>query len=153
MVVRLNRAGFTLIEVLLVVVIMAVLAAVILPQFTDCSNDAKSSSLKHNLYILRAQIEMYKLSHAGTVPTLQNGTLAQLVNATDASGAIGTPGPKYPFGPYVAGGLFPLNPVDQKNTVEATSVFPPTAATATGGWLYYQPTGQIAANSSGHLNE
>ena len=82
-----RQRGFTLIEVLIVVVIVSVLAAVIIPQFTDCSNDAKSSTLKHNLYTMRAQIEMYKCSHGGTVPTLQNSTLAQLISATDATGA------------------------------------------------------------------
>ena len=50
-----NSRGFTLIEVLIVVVILAVLAAVIIPHFTDCSDDAKKSTLTHNLSILRAQ--------------------------------------------------------------------------------------------------
>jgi general secretion pathway protein G len=149
----LRQRGFTLIEVLIVVVIVSVLAAVIIPQFTDCSNDAKSSTLKHNLYTMRAQIEMYKCSHGGTVPTLQNSTLAQLISATDATGAMGTPGPTFPYGPYIAGGKFPINPFDQKNTVTATAVFPPTASTPDGGWLYHQPSGQIAANTDGHLSD
>jgi len=44
MTVRMQRSAFTLIEVLIVVVIISVLAAVIIPQVTDCSDDAKSSS-------------------------------------------------------------------------------------------------------------
>jgi general secretion pathway protein G len=146
-----RRCAFTLIEVLTVVVIIAVLAAVIIPQFADVSNDAKASTLKHNLYTLRAQIEMYKLSHGNAMPTLQNNTLAQLISATDASGVIGPAGLNYPYGPYLAGGVFPLNPYDGKNTVTATSVSPPTASTPDGGWLYNQTTGEIAANTDGHL--
>ena len=151
--VRMQRSAFTLIEVLIVVVIISVLAAVIIPQVTDCSDDAKSSSLKHNLYTMRAQIEMYKLSHGGAVPALQNGTLDQLISATDASGTIGAPGATFPFGPYIAGGKFPVNPFDQKSTVSSTAVFPPTATTAAGGWLYHERSGQIAANTVGHLND
>ena len=47
----------------------------------------------------------------------------------------------------------PVNPFDGHNTVTATAVFPPTAATADGGWLYYAATGQIAANTANHLND
>jgi general secretion pathway protein G len=150
---RFHRSAFTLIEVLIVVVIVAVLAAVIIPQFVDCSDDAKTSTVKHNLYTMRAQIEMYKNSHGGSVPTLQNGTLAQLISATDASGAIGTPSEKFPYGPYIAGGKFPVNPFDQKSTVSATSVFPPKTSTSDGGWLYHEASGQIAANTDGHLSD
>mgnify|MGYP002626473716 CR=1 FL=1 len=39
-----RHSGFTLVEVLIVVVIMAVLAATIIPQFSDSSKDAKVSS-------------------------------------------------------------------------------------------------------------
>ena len=44
------RSAFTLIEVLIVVVIMAILAAAIVPQFTDSTKDAKSSTAKFNLH-------------------------------------------------------------------------------------------------------
>lgn len=146
-------SGFSLIEVLIVVVIMAVLAAVIIPHFTDVSNDAKTSSLKHNLYTLRAQIGMYKITHGGAVPTIQNNSLPQLTSATNASGVIGPSGTSFPYGPYIAGGQFATNPFDQKNTVTATAVFPPTASTADGGWLYNETTGQIAPNTNGHLSD
>ncbi len=65
---QLKRGGFTLIEVLIVVVMMAVLAATIIPQFASSTDDAKSSALKFNLHALRSQIEMYKLQHNGAVP-------------------------------------------------------------------------------------
>jgi general secretion pathway protein G len=148
-----NRHGFTLIEVLIVVVILAVLAAVIIPHVTDVSDDAKTSTLKHNLYTLRAQIGMYTVTHNGAFPTIQNQTIPQLVSATNAAGQIGPAGTDYPYGPYMAGGRFAVNPFDQKNTVTATSVFPPTASTSDGGWLYMESTGQIAPNTDGHLSD
>jgi general secretion pathway protein G len=148
-----HRVAFTLIEVLIVVVIIAVLAGVMIQHVVISTADAKRSTLTHNLYVLRAQIEMYKLNHNGMVPTISNNSLPQLTSATNASGAIGAAGPNFPFGPYVAGGQFPVNPFDQKNIVTATAVFPPTAATTAGGWLYHETTGRIAANTDGYLGE
>src|SRR5687767_2144937 len=63
-----SREAFTLIEVLIVVVIMAVLAATIIPQFSSSTKDARESSLRFNLHALRSQIELYKLHHTGAVP-------------------------------------------------------------------------------------
>jgi general secretion pathway protein G len=149
---RLRRA-FTLIEVLIVVVILAVLAGIMIQHVVVSTDDAKRSTLVHNLYVLRAQIEMYKLNHNGAVPGLQSNSLPQLTSATNSSGTIGASGPNFPFGPYVAGGQFPANPFDQKNTVTSTAVFPPTASTSAGGWLYHEATGRIAANTDGHLDD
>src|SRR5205814_8769735 len=139
--------GFTLIEVLIVVVIMAVLATTIIPQFASSTTDAKNSALKFNLHGLRQQIEMYKLQHNGTMPTVQSGSLPQLTSSTDVNGNIGAQGASYPFGPYVQGGALPSNSFDDKNGVTATAVFPPTASTAAGGWLYHAATGQLAPNT------
>jgi general secretion pathway protein G len=62
------RAGFTLIEISIVVAISAVIAAVVLPQFTTSTDDAKDSSVRQNLHVLRLQIELYKLNHQGGCP-------------------------------------------------------------------------------------
>ena len=151
-----KRSAFTLIEVLIVVVIMAVLAATIIPQFASSTEDAKASAVKFNLHTLRQQIEMYKLQHSATVPALTAGTLPGMVYATDVTGANNgttTSDATHPFGPYVQGGALPPNPYDGKNTVSQTAVFPPTATTAAGGWLYEPTSGQIAANTAGHLTD
>ena len=58
-----RSSGFTLVEVLIVVVIMAVLAATIIPQFSSATNDAKTSALTFDLQSIRSQIELYKLHH------------------------------------------------------------------------------------------
>jgi len=65
-----HRSAFTLIEVLIVVVIMALLAATIIPQFSSSTTDAKKSSLNFNLHTMRSQIEMYKVHHNSTPPSL-----------------------------------------------------------------------------------
>ncbi|MEX0712228.1 MAG: type II secretion system protein [Pirellulales bacterium] len=142
-----RRQAFTLIEVLIVVVIMAVLAATIIPQFSSSTKDARESALRFNLHALRSQIELYKLHHSGAVPTISGGVLPQLTSATDASGAVGAPGPSFPYGPYMLNGL-PTNPITGSSTVTATASFPPTAASGNGGWLYHEATGQIAADTA-----
>ena len=45
----LKNSGFTLVEVLIVVVILAILAAAIIPQFADSTTDAKTSTALFNL--------------------------------------------------------------------------------------------------------
>lgn len=146
-----RRTGFTLIEVLIVVVILAILAATILPQFSSSAQDAQESALRHDLYSLRSQIDLYKVHHAGATPTLTANSLPQLVASTNQAGTTGTAGPSFPYGPYLINAL-PVNPFTGSNTVTATSTWPPTAASgANGGWLYYAATGQIAADSANYL--
>lgn len=143
---RHRNSGFTLIEVLIVVVIMAVLAATIIPQFSSSASDAKTSATKFNLQSLRSQIELYKLHHNGVLPTLTGGSLPQLTKATDANGNIGTTGASYPYGPYMVNGM-PMNSFTNSSTVTAITTSPPTAASGSnGGWLYNTTTGQIYAD-------
>lgn len=147
---RNRRSGFTLVEVLIVVVILAILAATVIPQFTDSTTDAKESSLRYNLHTLRAQIELYKAQHGGNPPTLASGTLAQLTSKTNAAGTVGT-GSGFVYGPYLVG-TFPLNPISGDGTVTATATAPPLAESGTGGWLYHAATGQIFADDDAYLN-
>ena len=148
-----DRSGFTLVEILIVVVIMAVLAATIIPQFSSSATDAKNSSLSFNLHTLRSQIELYKLHHNGAVPAITSGALPQLTMYTDVAGATSaTSDATHTFGPYVQSKL-PTNPLNNANVVTASAAFPPTAATTDGGWLYNATTGQIAPNDANHLTD
>jgi general secretion pathway protein G len=147
-----KRAAFTLIEVLIVVVIMATLAATVIPQFATSAEDAKASALKHNLRTMREIILVYQAHHNGSSPSLTSGGLPGLTMATDLTGATSAVRTAaYPFGPYMKS--VPINPFDGKNTVSATATFPPSGATAAGGWLYHSATGRIAANTAGHLTD
>src|SRR5947199_9959649 len=65
---RTNRKGFTLIEILIVVIILGILAAIVIPQFTNASKEAKSSSLVTMVQSLRRQIALFKLQHNDYLP-------------------------------------------------------------------------------------
>ena len=62
------QAAFTLVELLLVVVILGILAAVAIPQFSDSSTEARASSLQSNLAVMRQAIEYYRTNHNGKYP-------------------------------------------------------------------------------------
>ena len=66
---NLIRRGFTLIEILIVVVILGILAAIVVPQFTDAADSAKSASLKSQLQTLRGQCELF-YAQTGAYPDL-----------------------------------------------------------------------------------
>lgn len=144
-----RKSGFTLVEVLIVVVIMAILAATIIPQFTDSTSDAKASTTKFNLHTLRSQIELYKTQHNGVVPT---GTLEELTLSTDIDGSQGT-GTGYPYGPYIR--QLPENPFNNSATVTVITNDPAVVGdvTGTGGWLYNATTGGIWIDHADHFGE
>jgi prepilin-type N-terminal cleavage/methylation domain-containing protein len=65
---RTVRSAFTLIEILIVVVILGILAAIVIPQFTDASQEASESSVKSTMQTVRSQIELYRVKHGGVLP-------------------------------------------------------------------------------------
>ncbi len=133
-----RKQGFTLVEVLIVVVIMAILAATIIPQFTNSTKDAQTSTATFNLNTLRSQIQMYRTQHDGLMPA---ATLVELFSSTNRAGTVGT-GASYPYGPYLSG--VPENPISGSTTVTATTNSPAVAGDVTGaGWLYNATTGEV----------
>jgi prepilin-type N-terminal cleavage/methylation domain-containing protein len=140
-----HRAAFTLVELLIVVVILAILAATIIPQFTDATADTKKSTGLTNLRTLRQQIEYYKAQHAGKAP---DAALAKLLIKTDVDGNAGTD-----FGPYFM--QLPQNPFTNSSKVTATTDNPPTAASSGSdrGWLYNATTGNVWLDEAGYLDK
>ena len=57
------RHGFTLIEILIVVVILGILAAIVIPQFTDAAGEANRANLQSQLQTIRSQIELYNVQN------------------------------------------------------------------------------------------
>ena len=123
--------GFTLVEILIVVVILGILAAIVIPQFTSASTEAKESALQSDLQAMRSQIELFKIHHNDLLPGEEGtGPLditsaattasfeAALISKTNVLGAIGTTA-AHRFGPYMR--RVPDNPfcsLSPANTVE-----------------------------------
>ncbi len=67
------RQGFTLIEILIVVVILGILAAIVIPQFTDAAGEASRSNLQSQLQTIRSQIELYNVQNPATPYDITTG--------------------------------------------------------------------------------
>ena len=64
-----QRPGFTLIEILIVVVIIGILATMVVPKFADARREASVASVRNQLQTLRAQVELYRAGNRGEMPT------------------------------------------------------------------------------------
>jgi general secretion pathway protein G len=134
-----NR-GFTLVEILIVVVILGILAAIVIPQFTQASSEAKTNSLCSDLQTLRSQVELYKCQHNDVNPSLANFE-DQMIYTSDIAGAFTATKVRdatHTFGPYLE--RVPENPFTNSDSVVDWG-----ASATTDGWEYNATTGEIRA--------
>jgi len=124
--------GFTLVEILIVVIILGILAAVVIPQFTNASSDARNSNLRSQLKTLRTQVELYKVHHNNSPPPVTS-LWTLMLNPTNTSGTTSaTANATFKFGPYIK--QTPTNPINGRTGVS-------TAATDTNAGWYYTVNG------------
>lgn len=148
---RQGRWEVTLIDALILGLLMTILFAAGKPLFDAAQEEARIAALRQDLHTMRSQIELYKAEHDGQPPTVHDGTFPQLIRPTNAQGVPGEAGSRFPFGPYLRGGV-PVNPMTGRSVVATTPSFPPDGPTGGGGWIYHPPTGQIAADLEGFLD-
>lgn len=163
--------GFTLVELLIVVVILGVIAAIAVPQFSSNTEDAKLSQLQANLHVMREVVERYHLQHSGFYPGAQktDGSAIMLASAVQARNAFydqltlytsskgGTASVRdatFCYGPYLR--EIPVNPFNGLNTVKCNMTddgFSGVVADGSSGWLFFVKTGVIRANDAAHVDE
>ena len=146
------KSGFTLVEILIVVVILGILAAIVIPQFTEASTEAKTSSLVSDLQTVRAQIQMYKIQHLDQLPTaggLDFVTAMTTYTQQDGTSAASQAPADGVYGPYLnkmPSNQFVTTAANQALVLpQATTPAAPTGAT---GWFFNTTTGDFRANDT-----
>lgn len=128
-----RRCGFTLVELVIVVLVLGIITAVAAPRMFNTANDARDSSTRHSLVVLRDAIELYRAQN-GNYPAAASIT-------TDLRTRLQGPFPAPQAGANAGNA-----------TVAATSQDPITAVVAgTDGWAYNQTTGEIRVNDAGYI--
>ena len=158
-----NQSGFTLIEMLIVIILLGILATIIIPQVSVSTDDAKLNTLTANLTQMRNSIELYFYQHKNEYPgadatvTKPAGVssapevfAAQLTRYSDEDGNISnSKDSTYKYGPYIKGGALPNNPYNSKSDITIDSSTTDITTKASGGagtgYKFYTKTGVFMA--------
>jgi prepilin-type N-terminal cleavage/methylation domain-containing protein len=124
-----RRSGFTLIELVVVILILGILAGVAAPKFFNTSGTATDNGIKQTLSIVRDAIELYNAKNGALPGCTGTGADFQTNLAT-----------------YMRG-TFPASPVGLMNNLIKPVATPGTTADGTvTGWMYNTGTGVFICN-------
>ena len=140
-----RRRGFTLIELMIVIIVIAILALIVIPKLAKASLRAKESAMTANLSMIRSSLEQFKVD-MGVYPS----TLVELAAANEAGVVAATKAytgyqPGNYHGPYLSiqGGIngLPKNPLITDAGATAENVA--ADATPPGHWAYAAGSGTV----------
>lgn len=139
-----RRNAFTLVEILIVVVILGILAAIVIPQFSTAANSADKAAILKQLQSINVQLELYRTRNAGQLPS-EHPTLPMGAEAGTNGG----------WGILVSEEYFreaPLNPYTRSILLVAGDEDDALAANnASGtGWFYEIVEDQIIVRPAGY---
>ena len=157
-----KESGFTLVELIIVIVILGILASIAIPSIIGSADEARETALSQDLSTLRKAVQLYAAQHQAKYPgavadNLGNklGTEAAVKNQmlywSDKTRKCSKTKDmsKYPFGPYLTK-EFPKVPVGagaDKDTINVTGDKAQLTATGKdGAWMYSYETGEIICN-------
>ena len=127
-----RKQGFTLIELVVVIMILGILAAVAAPKLFNTSGNATDNGIRHTLSIVRDAIELYSAENGGALPGADG---LEATFKTDLT-------------PYIRG-IFPKCTAGALNSnVKMTVIAAPIAGVAAPveGWHYCNQTGEFIVN-------
>jgi len=137
-----RKAGFSLVELVIIVAILGILAAIIIPEMSGAGVEARTSALQTDLRRVRSQMELYKLHHDYRLPAVAGENSAdfsrRMTTKTDINGD-----PGFDFGPYLKS--FPVNKFNDLGTVRIDGV---AAGANTDGWRFDTVAGAFQADDS-----
>src|SRR5665647_1778437 len=143
-----SRRGFTIVELLIVIVVIAILAAITIVAYTGISQKAVASSLQSDLDNASKQLKMYYVDH-GSYPTSVNTGGDNCPSPTDARYCIKvSPGNTFTYTsstPYSSFTLTDINTASS-TTYSITDTTGPVAVvpcTVTGGTVTYSGSNTI----------
>jgi prepilin-type N-terminal cleavage/methylation domain-containing protein len=116
--IRRPQRGFTLTELMIVIVVLGIIAAIATPQFANSASEARRSALASMVATMAHQVQVYRLQHGDALPDLAAASaggndFAPLVTVTAYNGAN--------YGPYSYS--VPVNPLTQGSTVRNAGTF------------------------------
>ena len=156
-----RREGFTLVELLIVVLILGILAAIVIPQFASSTQDARIAALDTTLGNMRSVIDLYFQQHEEYPSALGDGTnladtaaafITQMTQFSDKDGDVQTTADAtHKYGPYMKKGVMPTEPITDSSALEVVIVGA-LGLSATvgdpGGWKFDNKTGEIIVNDA-----
>jgi general secretion pathway protein G len=141
--IRQTQCGFSLVEILIVVAIIGILAAIVLPEFQNHASEARETAARDNLRIIRKTIELYAIQHNGIAPGYPG-------NDPSADPDEATFKAQLQAGNYFS--AFPANSFNGLATVQfvANGAAFPVAASGAFGWVYQPQTKNIRLDFVGN---
>jgi len=131
-----KRSAFSLIELVVVVLIIGILAAVAAPRMFNTAGDARDGATRASLVVIRDSLELYRSQNGSYPPAATVATLLRPFMTSQF--------------PKVQTTLVPTS--NQNNTVVANSGNPITTPTGTAGWAYNDTTGEFVVNHASCLS-
>ena len=171
-----KNSGFTLIELLIVAIMLAILAAIVVPQFSSTTTEGEEAALRSDLAAIRSAIDLYRQQH-GEFPAVSASSGGTCTGGTAGTGAAETPaaiteqltrytnlagqsctlpvGTSFSYGPYLKAASIPQNPVTKSSTIVVVALggansgdLAMSGDAAGGGWKYDPTSGKFIANDT-----